>query len=73
MLLQYFVPKFLVALNIWYTHFHRLLWSVSSQTNYSSLPLKYAPVYVRILVKYTFFGKKFRVQDLLVEHVITDP
>jgi hypothetical protein len=28
---------------------------------YNSLPLKYA-----------FFGKKFRVQDLLVEHVIID-
>ncbi len=35
---------------------------------YSSLPLKYAPVEVRIPVKYAFFGKKFKVQDLLVEH-----
>ena len=37
---------------------------------YSNLPLKYAPVYVRILVKYATSGKKFRVQDLLVEHVV---
>jgi hypothetical protein len=36
----------------------------------SSLPLKYALVQVRILIKYAFFGKRFRVQDLLVEHVM---
>jgi hypothetical protein len=29
---------------------------------YNSLPFKYA-----------FFAKKFKVQDLLVEHVITNP
>jgi hypothetical protein len=37
---------------------------------YSSLPLKCAPVYICIPVKYAFFGKKFMVQDLLVEHVM---
>ena len=37
---------------------------------YSNFPLKYAPVQVRITVKYAFFGKKIRVQDLLVEHVV---
>jgi hypothetical protein len=37
---------------------------------YSSLSLKYTPVYVHILIKYAFFGKKFRVQDLLSEHVM---
>jgi hypothetical protein len=37
---------------------------------YNSLPFKYAPVSVCILVKYAFFGKKIRVQDLLVEHVM---
>ena len=32
--------------------------------------VKYTPDWVRILVKYAFFGKKIRVQDLLVEHVM---
>jgi hypothetical protein len=44
--------------------------SVMGLLSVCSLPLNYALVQVRILVKYAFFGKKIRVQDLLVEHVM---
>jgi hypothetical protein len=50
-------------------------WSIDQIVNYKgldyiNLSLKYAPVYERIHVKYAIFGKEFRVQDLLVEHVV---